>query len=102
MTEYDEIRPYEAGEIKQAFEEMLADRQFAMVLKSFAPWMPKMLRNGLLRIAFTGVKTPLDFQLRFMKPVVKYIIPRHRPRLCFPRRDAPQQRLSNNRGNRHR
>lgn len=89
MTEYDEIRPYEAGEIKQAFEEMLADRQFAMVLKSFAPWMPKMLRNGLLRIAFTGVKTPLDFQLRFMKPVVKYIIRRHTDGCTFDDRLMP-------------
>ena len=35
------------------------------------------VRNGLLRLAFTGVKTPLDFQKRFMKPVVKYIIRKH-------------------------
>ena len=39
--------------------------------------MPKAVRRGLLRLAFTGVKTPLDFQLRFMKPVVKYIIRKH-------------------------
>ena len=36
--------------------------------------MPKWMRNGLLKLAFVGVKTPLDFQLRFMKPIVKYII----------------------------
>jgi hypothetical protein len=35
------------------------------------------LRNGLLKLAFTGVKTPLDFQKRFMKPVVKWIIRKH-------------------------
>ena len=75
--EFDEIRPYEAGEMKQAFEELLADRQFQLVLKGFAPWLPKSLRNGLLRLAFTGVKTPLDFQIRFMKPVVKYIMRKH-------------------------
>ena len=74
---YDEIRPYEASEMKQAFEELLQDRQFNLVLKGFAPWLPKTLRNGLLRLAFTGVKTPLDFQLRFMKPIVKYIIRKH-------------------------
>ena len=75
--EFDEIRPYEAGEMKQAFEELLADRQFNLVMKGFAPWLPKGLRNGLLRLAFTGIRTPLDFQKRFMKPVVKYIIRKH-------------------------
>ena len=77
MNEFDEIRPYEAGEMKQAFEDLLADRQFNVVMKGFAPWLPKGLRNGLLRLAFTGVKTPLDFQKRFMKPVVKWIMRRH-------------------------
>ena len=75
--EFDEIRPYEAEEMKQAFVELLNDRQFQLVLKGFAPWLPKSLRNGLLRLAFTGVKTPLDFQKRFMKPVVKYIMRKH-------------------------
>ena len=74
LSEFDEIRPYEAEEMKQAFEDLLNDRQFNVVMKGFAPWLPKGLRNGLLRLAFTGVKTPLDFQIRFMKPVVKYII----------------------------
>ena len=77
MGEFDEIRPYEAGEMKQAFNDLLNDRQFSMVLKGFAPWLPKGLRNGLLRLAFTGIKTPLDFQKRFMKPVVKWIIRKH-------------------------
>ena len=75
--EFDEIRPYEAGEMKQAFEDLLNDRQFNVVLKGFAPWLPKSVRNGLLRLAFVGIKTPLDFQKRFMKPVVNYIIRRH-------------------------
>ena len=74
---FDEIRPYEASEMKQAFEELLDDRQFNLVLKGFAPWLPKAVRKGVLRLAFTGVKTPLDFQLRFMKPVVKYIMRKH-------------------------
>ena len=63
--------------MKQAFNDLLNDRQFSLVLKGFAPWLPKALRNGLLRLAFTGVKTPLDFQKRFMKPVVKWIIRKH-------------------------
>ena len=75
--EFDEIRPYEAEEMKQAFEDLLNDRQFNIVMKGFAPWLPKSVRNSLLRLAFTGIKTPLDFQKRFMKPVVKYIMRKH-------------------------
>ena len=77
LKEFDEIRPYEPEEMKQAFEDLLSDRQFNVIMKGFAPWLPKTVRNGLLRLAFTGVKTPLDFQKRFMKPVVKYIIRKH-------------------------
>ena len=75
--EFDEIRPYEAEEMKQAFDDLLNDRQFNIVMKGCAPWLPKSLRNGLLRLAFMGIKTPLDFQKRFMKPVVKYIMRKH-------------------------
>ena len=77
IKEFDEIRPYEAGEMKQAFNDLLNDRQFSMILKGFAPWLPKTVRNGLLRLLFTGIKTPLDFQKRFMKPVVNWIIRKH-------------------------
>ena len=75
--EFDEIRPYEAEEMKQAFDDLLNDRQFNIVMKGFAPWLPKSVRNGLLRLVFMGIKTPLDFQKRFMKPVVKYIMRKH-------------------------
>ena len=77
IKEFDEIRPYEAEEMKQAFTDLLNDRQFSLVLKGFAPWLPKGLRNGLLKLAFVGVKTPLDFQKRFMAPVVRWIIRKH-------------------------
>ena len=77
IKEFDEIRPYEAGEMQQAFRDLLNDRQFSVILKGFVPWLPKSMRNGLLRLVFTGVKTPLDFQKRFMKPVVKWIIRKH-------------------------
>ena len=77
LNEFDEIRPYEDGEMKQAFEDLINDRQFSLILKGFVPWLPKGIRNGLLRIAFTGVKTSLDFQKRFMKPIVRYIIRKH-------------------------
>lgn len=83
MTEFDEIRSYEEGEMKQAFEELINDRQFSKILQGFVPWMPKSVRNGLLRLAFVGVKTPLDFQLRIMKPVVNYIVRKHTDGLDF-------------------
>jgi len=75
--EFSEIRPYEPDEMKQAFEDLLNDRQFNVVMKGFTPWLPKSVRNGLLRLAFKGVKTPLDFQKRFMKPIVNHIIRKH-------------------------
>ena len=81
--EFDEIRPYEAAEMRQAFEELLADRQFSTIIKGFVPWLPKSLRNALLKTAFIGVKTPLDFQLRFMKPIVKYIIRKYTDGVTF-------------------
>ncbi len=75
--EFDGIRPYEPEEMAQAFNELLDDRQFQMLLKGFVPWLPKTIRNGILHLAFSGVKTPLDFQGRFMKPLVNYVIRKH-------------------------
>lgn len=92
MTEFDEIRPYEEGEMKQAFEELINDRQFSKILQGFVPWLPKSVRNGLLRLAFVGVKTPLDFQLRFMKPAVNYIVRKHTDGLDFDDTTLRQQR----------
>ena len=92
MTEFDEIRPYEEGEMKQAFEELISDRQFSKILQGFVPWLPKSMRNGLLRLAFIGVKTPLDFQLRFMKPIVNYVVRKHTDGLDFDDTTLRQQR----------
>ena len=83
FSEFDEIRPYEAGEMKQAFNDLLNDRQFSTMLKGFVPWLPKGLRNGLLKLAFIGIKTPLDFQMRFMKPIVWRIIHKHTDGISF-------------------
>ena len=76
-AEFDEIRPYDTGEVKQAFNELLADRQFSTMLRGIVPWLPKSLRNAVLKMAFIGVKSPLDFQKRFMKPIVRHIIRKH-------------------------
>lgn len=72
--EFDEIRPYNDDEVRQVLQELLHDRQFATLLKGFAPWMPRWLRNGLLRASFIGIDSTMGFQLRFMKPVVKHIL----------------------------
>jgi hypothetical protein len=92
IKEFDEIRPYEAGEMKQAFEDLMNDRQFSLVLKGFAPWLPQGIRTGLLRLAFMGVKTPLDFQKRFMKPVVKWIIRKHTDGCTFDDQKLPSDK----------
>ena len=76
-AEFDEIRPYDTGEVQQAFNELLADRQFSTMLRGIVPWLPKSLRNAVLKMAFIGVKSPLDFQTRFMKPIVRHIIRKH-------------------------
>ena len=72
--EFDEIRPYEEGEMKQALNDLLADRHFNKMMQGMAPWLPKGIRNGFFKLMFIGVKTPLDFQLRFMKHVVRYVL----------------------------
>ncbi len=63
LKQFDEIRPYEPEEMQQAFEDLLNDRQFALVLKGFVPWLPKGLRNGLLRLAFKGLSARQTEQL---------------------------------------
>ncbi len=73
LSDFDDIRPYAEGEMKPAFESMLADRQFNKILQGLIP-LPKGLRNGILRLMFKGIKTPLDFQIRFMKPLVYYVL----------------------------
>ena len=74
LSDFDDIRPYAEGEMKGAFDSMLKDRQFSHILKGFVPWMPVSLRNGLLKLLFIGIKTPQDFQIRYMKRVVYYVL----------------------------
>ena len=90
--EFSDIRPYEPEEMKQAFEDLLNDRQFNVIMKGFAPWLPTAVRNALLRLAFMGVKTPLDFQKRFMKPLVKHIIRKHCDQCEFDDQAMPKDK----------
>ena len=47
IHEFDEIRPYEKGEMKEALNQLLGDRHFNKMMHGLAPWLPKGLRNGL-------------------------------------------------------
>lgn len=73
IHDFDDIRPIGDGEMKEAFESMLQDRQFDKILQGMIP-LPKKFRNWLLRKLFIGIKTPLDFQKRYMKPLVYHVL----------------------------
>ena len=73
-SEFDAIRPYNDDEIPGVVDSLLHDRLMNAQLKTLLPWLPQWLRNGVIRLAFIGVHSTLDFQLRFMKPIVGYIL----------------------------
>ena len=73
-SEFDAIRPYNDDEIPGVVNELLNDRLMNAQLKTLIPWLPKCLRNAVIRLAFIGIHSTLDFQLRFMKPIVGYIL----------------------------
>lgn len=73
-AEFDEIRPYEPEEVQQALHELIEDRQFSKVLQGFTPWLPKGLRNGILKLAIKGIHSTLDFQYRFMYRAMRILI----------------------------
>ena len=71
---FDAIRPYNPDEVRGAIDSLLHDRQFMRILKGMVPFLPVGVSRGLLKLATVGVHSTLDFQLRFMKPIVKYIL----------------------------
>lgn len=74
ISAFDAIRPYNKGEMKQALNDLLGDRHFQKVLQGAVPWLPKGLRNGLIRLAFVGIDEPQDFQVRFMARLVRMLV----------------------------
>ena len=70
---FDEIRPFERGEMRGALNELLKDRHFNRMIGGFVP-LPRGVRNALFRLLFVGIESPLDFQVRFMKPIVRRIL----------------------------
>ncbi len=73
---FDNIRPYDDEEVRGAIDSLLHDRQFMHILKGFVPFLPVGMSRGILRLATVGIHSTLGFQLRFMKPIVKYIMRR--------------------------
>lgn len=71
---FDSIRPFNNDEVKPAIESLLNDRQFSRILKRILPLLPIGMSRGVLKLATLGIHSTLDFQLRFMKPVVNYIL----------------------------
>ena len=74
MNEFDAIRPYNDDEVRDAIDGLLHDRQFSHILKGMAPFLPLAVSRGILRLATVGIHSTLGFQVRFMKPIVKYIL----------------------------
>lgn len=93
-AKFDPIRPYCDEEVKLAFNELLDDRQFSRLIRGYVPWMPKFARRGMLKLAFrmSGVKTLLDFQLKFMRPVVESVIRRSMTDIAFGGHPLPDSK----------
>ena len=73
IHDFDDIRPYEPEEVWGIIDDLLKDRQFSKILKGLVPWLPKSVRNGLIRMLLWNVKTSQDFQVRLMKPIVNFL-----------------------------
>lgn len=71
---FDSIRPYNDDEVRDAIDSLLRDRQFSHILKGMVPFLPLAVSRGILQLATVGIHSTLGFQVRFMKPVVKYIL----------------------------
>lgn len=77
LHDFDDIRPFAKGEMKQAFESLLNDRRFFHIIKGFLPWLPSGMIKGFLRLCFKGINEPQDFQERFMQPIVWYTLKKY-------------------------
>lgn len=90
-NEFDDIRPYGPGEVKPAVESLLNDRQFMTMLRGLLP-LPKGLIRFAVRTMFIGVSTPLDFQKRYMKHVVRYVLKKCSDGCTFGGHPAPSKK----------
>ena len=72
--EFDQIRPFNDDEVKEAIESLLHDRQFSRILKGMLPILPLGMSRGMLKLVTLGIKSTLGFQIRFMKPIVNRVL----------------------------
>ncbi len=72
--EFDDIRPYNNDEVHKVLEELLQDPLMNRQLSILVPWLPRFIRNTLIRLSFVGIHSTMDFQVRFMKPIVRYVL----------------------------
>ena len=82
-SEFDSIRPYNDSEVKYVTRKLLVDKQFNRLMDRSIPWMPRRLRNWLLRLALVRVDTTLKFQKRFMQPIVNHVIRKYTRGVTF-------------------
>lgn len=74
LKAFDAIRPYNDDEIHTVVQELLHDRLFDQQLKILVPWLPRWAAHGIIKLAFVGVNSTLDFQVRFMIHIVRYVL----------------------------
>lgn len=67
---FDEIRPYNDAETRQALQRMIREPLFFRVMKYFFP--DKSKEDIIQKIA--GIKTVMDWQVGFMHPIINSII----------------------------
>lgn len=89
--EFDEIRPYEPEEVQQVLHELIEDRQLNLVIQNQIPFIPKFIRKGILKLACKGIHSTLDFQKRYMRPIMDYIIFRSTSKCTFAGHPAPDK-----------
>lgn len=70
---FDEIRPYDDSELKEAIRSLLKDEELRRIIKGYVPFLPVSITTGVLRLLTLGIKSSTHFQRRLMLPLVKYV-----------------------------
>lgn len=98
MSEYDDIRSYDAQDMRPVFDELLADPQFLAILPHVMGDMPV----EVLRAQLYDCKDPLDFQRKFIYPLVRKVMEAASNGLdtdasALPEKSSPHTYISNHR-----
>lgn len=70
LSKYDEIRPFEPNELPEAFDRLIADKQFLTVLGYLYPGVPA----GAIAAKMRQCRTCLDFQKAFCYDFLKNLL----------------------------